>query len=354
MAASADGSVFIGAGPHTGYIWSGGTTTDLAFGYPDHDSGDRRGCAILVESGLSASSVYSVANAGRHHRRRIHDRWPPSRVAYLAPDADNDRSLDADAIPLPNDPTEWSDRDGDGVGDNGDPFPYDPTETSDTDRDGIGDHGDPFPEDPTRPVRAAIEPGDLLLAAGEQGLIRIDPASGDVGWVAYGAGFVAHDVIAAPSGAIYVADHANERIVRADENGAVTVVADGLVGVLGLDAREHLLVSTYADGVFRVDPATGRSRSLEVGYATSIHTDAFGDTFACRRRARRVPDRSRGLEREAPRRGAAAPFGKRRRRHHRRGPGADSTPSTSRSPATARCSRSSRRSANRFVSCGPT
>jgi len=65
-------------------------------------------------------------------------------------DDDNDGVPDVDdAFPL--DPTEWADTDtdGDGVGDNADVFPTDPTETADTDGDGVGDNADAFPTDPT-------------------------------------------------------------------------------------------------------------------------------------------------------------------------------------------------------------
>ena len=63
-------------------------------------------------------------------------------------DTDGDGVGDnADAFP--EDPGEISDSDGDGVGDNTDVFPYDPEETLDTDDDGVGDNGDVFPLDPS-------------------------------------------------------------------------------------------------------------------------------------------------------------------------------------------------------------
>ena len=62
-------------------------------------------------------------------------------------DADGDGVGDnADAFP--NDPDETSDADGDGVGDNSDVFPDDPAESADTDGDGVGDNADPWPENP--------------------------------------------------------------------------------------------------------------------------------------------------------------------------------------------------------------
>ncbi|WP_241910755.1 thrombospondin type 3 repeat-containing protein, partial [Enterovibrio norvegicus] len=50
---------------------------------------------------------------------------------------------------FPFDPSEDTDTDGDGVGDNGDAFPTDATETKDTDGDGVGDNADAFPDDAT-------------------------------------------------------------------------------------------------------------------------------------------------------------------------------------------------------------
>jgi hypothetical protein len=90
------------------------------------------------------------------------------------PDSDGDGVPD-DRDAFPNDPTEWSDLDHDGIGDNSDPdidgdgfangqdaFPFDPAEHADLDGDGIGDSADPdrdgdgvpngqdaFPNDPT-------------------------------------------------------------------------------------------------------------------------------------------------------------------------------------------------------------
>jgi len=52
-----------------------------------------------------------------------------------------------DAYPL--DASEWTDTDGDGVGDNSDVFPGDASETLDTDGDGVGDNSDAYPYDAT-------------------------------------------------------------------------------------------------------------------------------------------------------------------------------------------------------------
>jgi len=69
-------------------------------------------------------------------------------------DSDGDTRPDI-RDPFPNDNSEWSDLDFDGVGDNADAFDLDPTQNSDRDGDGHGDNpfgseGDQFPDDPTR------------------------------------------------------------------------------------------------------------------------------------------------------------------------------------------------------------
>jgi len=69
-------------------------------------------------------------------------------------DIDGD-GYDNDVDAFPEDPTEWADFDGDGVGDNADldddndlvldandAFPMDPYETIDTDGDGVGNNAD--------------------------------------------------------------------------------------------------------------------------------------------------------------------------------------------------------------------
>ncbi len=66
-------------------------------------------------------------------------------------DDDGDGFIDAlDAFPL--DPDEFLDSDLDGVGNNTDVFPFNPDEQYDTDGDGVGDNADPFPLDPNESV----------------------------------------------------------------------------------------------------------------------------------------------------------------------------------------------------------
>ena len=96
------------------------------------------------------------------------DGTPNNVDAFPLTDSSNDADNDGVANDLdhfPNDPNEYFDSDGDGVGDNADTdddgdgvldstdaFPYDPSETMDTDGDGLGDNADEFPNDATERV----------------------------------------------------------------------------------------------------------------------------------------------------------------------------------------------------------
>ncbi len=74
-----------------------------------------------------------------------YDSYPLDPTETLDSDLDGVGN-NADAFPF--DPTETADTDGDGIGDNADRFPLDPNETADTDGDGVGDNSDVFPDDP--------------------------------------------------------------------------------------------------------------------------------------------------------------------------------------------------------------
>ncbi len=74
------------------------------------------------------------------------DKFPDDPTEWV--DTDDDGIGDNSDV-FPDDPTEWVDTDDDGIGDNSDVFPNDPTEWVDTDDDGIGDNSDIFPNDPT-------------------------------------------------------------------------------------------------------------------------------------------------------------------------------------------------------------
>ena len=82
-------------------------------------------------------------------------RFQIANVRPSKPDVDGDGFVDA-ADAFPNDPGDWADLDGDGIGDNADPdadgdgranaddaFPHDADEWADLDGDGIGDNADP-------------------------------------------------------------------------------------------------------------------------------------------------------------------------------------------------------------------
>ena len=120
-------------------------------------------CGVPVDAAGGAHAVKSLDLV----------RFQVARNRAAKPDTDGDGIVDvADAAP--DDPTDWVDVDGDGVGDVADPdddndgvadaddpFPLDPTEWEDQDRDGIGDNADddvvdlaPF-QDPA--LRAAVE-----------------------------------------------------------------------------------------------------------------------------------------------------------------------------------------------------
>jgi len=90
--------------------------------------------------------------------------WKDTDGDGIGDNADQDRdgdghNNDVDAFPI--DPKEWKDSDGDGIGDNADKdrdndgveddkdkFPDDPTEWADSDKDGVGDNKDAYPYNP--------------------------------------------------------------------------------------------------------------------------------------------------------------------------------------------------------------
>ena len=97
-----------------------------------------------------------IAEAGGAHGVRSLDlvRFQVAARRAAKPDTDGDGIVD-EADALPDDPAEWVDFDGDGVGDvadpdddndgvadTDDPFPFDATEWEDADQDGIGDNAD--------------------------------------------------------------------------------------------------------------------------------------------------------------------------------------------------------------------
>ena len=79
---------------------------------------------------------------------------------YEWSDSDGDGVGDNSDV-FPERTTEWQDTDGDGYGENEDAFPLDVSEWNDTDGDGVGDNSDYYPLDETRSEREY--PVELLL-----------------------------------------------------------------------------------------------------------------------------------------------------------------------------------------------
>jgi parallel beta-helix repeat protein len=75
------------------------------------------------------------------------DDFPIDPTQWTDSDGDGygDNASGNDPDVFPNDPSEWKDSDGDEVGDNSDEFPHDPKEWEDSDGDGIGDNSDFLP-----------------------------------------------------------------------------------------------------------------------------------------------------------------------------------------------------------------
>ncbi|NVJ62007.1 MAG: thrombospondin type 3 repeat-containing protein, partial [Gammaproteobacteria bacterium] len=115
-------------------------------------------CTAISEDRMSCELTQGLNSSENHFSVRGNDiagREGRSRGILLwGDDRDGDGVKDVDDA-FPNDPTEWSDLDGDGIGDNADTdrdgdgvlnendaFPNDPNESSDLDGDGIGDNAD--------------------------------------------------------------------------------------------------------------------------------------------------------------------------------------------------------------------
>ena len=94
---------------------------------------------------------FSFMKLGRHFRQIVgpfaFPRLLVERIGIGIDEYAAGLSMDHAFDEFPDDPTETTDSDGDGVGDNSDAFPDDPTETEDRDNDGYGDNRDAFPDD---------------------------------------------------------------------------------------------------------------------------------------------------------------------------------------------------------------
>ena len=136
-----------GPRPHYGTIMSYGIRTLT----PVFSSPNSGRCRPLGACGLTATHLHG-ADAVRSLGLV---RFQVADVRGGKPDSDGDGFVDA-AEAFPNDPDEWADLDGDGIGDNADPdadgdgranaddaFPHDADEWADLDGDGLGDNADP-------------------------------------------------------------------------------------------------------------------------------------------------------------------------------------------------------------------
>ena len=176
---------------HGAFRWSRGRYVSEFWGtIMSYGQGVRGGVFSdpAVDCGGVRCGVPTDAPAGAHAVRSLDImRFQAAAHRTSKPDSDGDGIVDvADAFP--DDPADWLDRDGDGIGDMADPdddgdgvadaedrFPFDPNEWEDLDGDGIGDNRDtdvvdiaPF-RDPA--LRAAVEqalgkePGAPITAA---------------------------------------------------------------------------------------------------------------------------------------------------------------------------------------------
>ena len=85
------------------------------------------------------------------------DAFPSDTTQWNDTDKDGygDNEFGTQGDKFPNDPSRWQDSDNDGLSDSEDAFPYDSTQSTDSDQDGYGDdpygkEGDWFPYDPSR------------------------------------------------------------------------------------------------------------------------------------------------------------------------------------------------------------
>ena len=148
------------------------------FANPDVDSCFWHDCGVDIEDEFAAHAALAINTV----------QWQFEAIRESKPDTDGDGFVD-DVDALPDDPNDWLDSDGDGIGDftdddddgdgipdaydsypldpteildsdldgvgnNADAFPFDPTETADTDGDGVGDNADRFPLDPNETADA--------------------------------------------------------------------------------------------------------------------------------------------------------------------------------------------------------
>ena len=133
-----------------------GNSTIDQYGCPDNDGDGYSNSGDAFPDDSSQFSDYDNDGYGDNPDGNNPDACPTTAgTSYLdvlgCSDFDNDGwSSQTDVFPF--DPTQWSDQDGDGYGDNvsgnnPDAFPEDANEYVDSDGDGVGDNADVFPDD---------------------------------------------------------------------------------------------------------------------------------------------------------------------------------------------------------------
>jgi len=135
-------------------------------GYGDNEFGTR-GDSCPTEEGYSTIDVYGCLDSDSDGWSDLGDAFPQTASQFSDRDGDgwgDNQSEGAELVDLfPSDGTQWNDTDGDGHGDNkygteGDWFPNDPDRWADTDRDGVADEDDAFVNDATQ---SSDRDGDL-------------------------------------------------------------------------------------------------------------------------------------------------------------------------------------------------
>ena len=118
-------------------------------GYGDNPDGTNPdGCPSQL--GTSYIDTYGCADYDSDGRSELTDVFPYDPTQWSDQDGDGygDNASGNNPDAFPEDANEYVDSDGDGVGDNSDTFPEDANESVDSDGDGVGDNSDAFPLNP--------------------------------------------------------------------------------------------------------------------------------------------------------------------------------------------------------------
>ena len=118
-------------------------------GYGDNPDGTNPdGCPS--QAGTSYIDTYGCADYDFDGRSELTDVFPYDPTQWSDQDGDGygDNASGNNPDAFPEDANEYVDSDGDGVGDNSDAFPENANESIDSDGDGVGDNSDAFPLNP--------------------------------------------------------------------------------------------------------------------------------------------------------------------------------------------------------------